>query len=376
MGVNGCNNRCMVKIHNLKITPEILSLIAEIDEFKGAWQALSLLEPERLLALKKVATIESIGSSTRIEGSDLSDRDVEALLSKLKIKLLKTRSEQEVAGYAELMELVFQSWEGIYISENHIKQLHRDLLRYSKKDEYHRGKYKKSSNEVVAFDAKGKQIGVIFKPATPFDTSRLMKELVAWFKEAIEVQSIHPLLVIAVFVVVFLQIHPFQDGNGRLSRILTTLFLLRSGYSYVPYSSLENIIEQNKEGYYFALRETQKTIYTKKQNWQLWIVFFLQALQKQVKRLKKKIEYEKNILSNLPSLSVKILEHVREQGRVKIGDMIKITKVSRNTLKEHFRILVKKGYLMKHGHGRGTWYNLIHKGKKTEIRGGQKRNRK
>ena len=358
MGVNGCNNGYMTGIHSLKITSEILSLISEIDEFKGAWQALSLLEPERLLALKKVATIESVGSSTRIEGSDLSDRDVEKLLSNLKIEFLKTRSEQEVAGYAELMELVFESWDSIRISENHIKQLHRDLLRYSKKDEYHRGKYKKSSNEVVAFDAKGKQVGVIFKTATPFDTPRLMKELIKWFKEALEVQSLHPLLAIAVFIVLFLQIHPFQDGNGRLSRILTTLFLLRSGYNYIPYSSLENIIEQNKESYYLALRKTQKTIYNKNPNWQPWIVFFLQSLQKQVKRLIKKIEYEKTILSDLPSLSVKILEQAKKRGRVTIGDMIQITGVSRNTLKEHFRMLTKKRHLIKHGRGRGVWYSL------------------
>ena len=358
MGVNRCNNRCMVRTHSLKITPEILSLIAEIDEFKGAWQALSLLEPERLLTLKKVATIESIGSSTRIEGSDLSDRDVEILLRNLQIKLLKTRSEQEVAGYAELMELVFQSWESIHISENHIKQFHRDILRYSKKDEYHRGKYKKSSNEVVAFNTKGKQIGIIFKPATPFDTPRLMKELVSWFTEVLESQSVHSLLAIAVFIVVFLQIHPFQDGNGRLSRILTTLFLLRSGYTYVPYSSLENIIEQNKESYYLALRKTQRTINNKNPNWQPWVLFFLRALQKQVKQLMKKLEYEKTVLSDLPSLSVKILECTRKQGRVTIGNMIQMTGVSRNTLKEHFRALVKKGYLVKHGHGRGVWYSL------------------
>ena len=348
----------MIGTHSLKITPEILSLISEIDEFKGAWQALSLLEPERLLVLKKVATIESIGSSTRIEGSELSDQDVEVLLSHLKIKFLKTRSEQEVAGYAELMKLVFESWDSIRISENYIKQLHRDLLRYSKKDEYHRGKYKKSSNEVVAFNSKGKQIGVIFKTATPFDTPRRMKELVAWFKEAQESQSVHPLLSIAVFIVVFLQIHPFQDGNGRLSRILTTWFLLRSGYAYVPYGSLENVIEQNKESYYLALRKTQKTIPNKNPDWQPWILFFLRSLQKQVERLKKKLEYEKTILSDLPSLSLKILECARNQGRVTIGDMIKITRVSRNTLKGHFRSLVKKGYLTKRGQGRGVWYRL------------------
>ena len=358
MGVIGCNNGCVIKIHSLKITAEILSLIAEIDEFKGSWQTLSLLEPERLLALKKTATIESIGSSTRIEGSDLSDREVEALLGKLDIKLLKTQSEQEVAGYAELIKLVFQSWESIRISENYIKQLHRDLLRYSKKDEYHRGKYKTSSNEVVAFNAKGKQIGVIFKPATPFETPMRMKEWVTWFRETLESQPIHPLLTIAVFIVAFLQIHPFQDGNGRLSRVLTTLFLLRSGYSYVPYMSLESLVEQNKKGYYLALRNTQKTMQNKNPNWQPWVLFFLRMLQKQVKQLMKQLKYEKTILSDLPSLSVRILEYVRTQGRINMRDMIQMTGVSRNTLKEHFRSLTGKGYLIKHGHGRGVWYSL------------------
>ena len=179
----------MVKVHSLKITSQILSLITEIDEFKGNWQSLSMLEPERLLALKKTATIESIGSSTRIEGSNLSDRQVEALLGNLQLKLFKTRSEQEVAGYAEVIQLVFQSWESIRINENHMKQLHRDLLRYSKKDEYHRGKYKKSSNEVAMFDTTGKQIGVIFKTSSPFDTPRLMKELINWLEK---LQKINP----------------------------------------------------------------------------------------------------------------------------------------------------------------------------------------
>ena len=335
----------VVKVHSLKITSEILSLIAEIDEFKGAWQALSLLEPERLLALKKTATIESIGSSTRIEGSDLSDREVSVLLENLQIKSLKTRSEQEVVGYAEVIELIFQSWESIRINENHIKQLHR-------------GKYKKSSNEVAVFDSKGKQIGVIFKTSSPFDTPRFMKELILWFKEALESQSLHPLLIIAVFTVVFLQIHPFQDGNGRLSRLLTTLFLLRQGYTYVPYSSLESIVEQNKDSYYLALRKTQKTIQNKNPNWQSWVLFFLRMLQKHVKELRKKIEYEKTVLSDLPLLSVKILEFARKKGRVTIGDIIHITGKSRNTLKEHFRLLIKKEYLVKHGRGRGVWYSL------------------
>lgn len=217
----------------LEITPEILGLIAELDEFKGAWQALGRLAPDRLSALRRVATIESIGSSTRIEGSKLSDSKVERLLSNLEIKFFDTQDEQEVAGYAETMELVFQSWEEIALTENHVKQLHRDLLKYSEKDAHHRGKYKTQPNSVAAFDESGRQIGVVFETATPFDTPRLMAEVIHWARTGMESRQLHPLLVTAIFIVVFLEIHPFQDGNGRLSRILTTLLLLRAGYSYV-----------------------------------------------------------------------------------------------------------------------------------------------
>ena len=247
----------MFETADIQITPEVLTLIAEIDEFKGAWRALGTLAPERLSALRRVATIESIGSSTRIEGSKLSDRDVERLLANLEIKSFATRDEQEVAGYAEVMETIFHAWQEIPVTENHIKQLHRDLLQYSEKDDRHRGEYKTLPNSVAAFDDAGKQIAVVFETASPFDTPRLMDELVAWLREAQELKRLHPLLVIAIFTVVFLEIHPFQDGNGRLSRVLTTLQLLKAGYAYVPYSSLEGVIENSKEGYYLALRQTQ-----------------------------------------------------------------------------------------------------------------------
>ncbi len=348
----------MIKTENIEITLELLSLISEIDEFKGAWRALGTLAPERLLALRRVATIESIGSSTRIEGSKLSDREVEKLLSNLQIKSFETRDEQEVAGYAEVMELVFRSFEDITFTENNIRQLHRDLLKYSAKDKHHRGEYKKTNNSVAAFDENGKQIGIVFETAAPFDTPRLMTEIVVWINEALETKKLHPLLIVAIFVVVFLEIHPFQDGNGRLSRVLTTLLLLRVGYYYVPYSSLESVIEQNKEGYYLALRQTQGTIRTDLPQWQHWILFFLRALQQQMKGLAKKVEREKIVLSTLPELSLQILEYTREHGRVTIGVMAKLTGVSRNTLKEHFRQLVEKGHLTMHGSGRGAWYSL------------------
>ena len=133
-------------INTLKITPEILNLIAEIDEFKGSWKALGTLAPERLAALRKVATIESIGSSTRIEGAKLSDRQIETLLSNIDNKSFTTRDEQEVAGYADVMQILFDSWETIPISENYLKQLHSILLQYSNKDDSHRGQYKSVDN--------------------------------------------------------------------------------------------------------------------------------------------------------------------------------------------------------------------------------------
>ena len=223
----------MLETASIQITPEILNLVASIDEFKGAWRALGTLAPDRLSALLRVATIESIGSSTRIEGSRLSDRDVERLLNKLQIQKFSTRDEQEAAGYAKVMALVSTSWQDIALTENHLKQLHRDLLVHSEKDARHCGNYKTSTNSVVAFDESGKQLGVVFETATPLETPQLMSELVAWFVAEREARHLHPLLLIGICVVVFVEIHPFQDGNGRLSRVLTTLLLLQSGYAYV-----------------------------------------------------------------------------------------------------------------------------------------------
>ena len=348
----------VLQTDTILITPEILGLVARIDEFKGAWRALGMLAPARLSALRRVATIESIGSSTRIEGSRLTDREVERLLANLEIKSFATRDEQEVAGYADLMDLLFASWQDIPFSENHLKQLHQLLLGHSEKDLWHRGNYKTNSNSVAAFNEAGEQIGIVFQTASPFDTPRLMTELVAWVNRERETAALHPLLIIAVCVVVFLEIHPFQDGNGRLSRVLTTLLLLQSGYAYVPYSSLESVVEQNKEAYYLALRQTQGTIRTEAPNWQPWLVFFLRTLVEQVRRLERKVEREKLVLAAMPELQLQIVEFAREHGRVTIGKVITLSGASRNTLKQHFRVLVERGTLVQHGSGRGVWYGL------------------
>jgi Fic family protein len=342
----------------VRITPEILSLIAEIDEFKGAWRAIGRIAPERLSGLRRVATIESVGSSTRIEGARLTDREVEKLLANIRLGSFTTRDEQEVAGYAEVMETIFSAYEAISFTENHIRQLHRDLLAHSIKDERHRGAYKTLSNNVEAFNEQGESLGIVFETASPFDTPRRMEELIAWLDDQGREKRLHPLLVVAIFVVVFLEIHPFQDGNGRLSRILTTLLLLRAGYAYVPYSSLESIIEQSKESYYISLRRTQGTIRSAEPDWNPWIEFFLRALHRQKTRLEKKMERERIILADMPELSVTLLELAREHGRITVAEAARITDASRHTIKDHLKALVDQGHLVLHGAGRGAWYGL------------------
>ena len=338
------------------ITHEILSLIAEIDEFRGAWKAIGRLAPDKLEQLQKVATIESIGSSTRIEGSKLSDKEVELLLGNLQIRNFSTRDEQEVAGYAELMNLVFRHHDEIPLAENYIKQLHRDLLQYSEKDNWHRGEYKKSPNHVEAFDETGKSMGVVFETATPFDTPLRMEQLVLWAKQRLEEKKLHPLLVTAIFIVEFLAIHPFQDGNGRLSRVLNSYLLLKSGYVYVPYSSLEAVIEQNKKDYYLSLRQTQATLKDDVPDWQPWILFFLKALQTQKDRLAVKMEREHVLLGQIPELSQQIIELAKSRGRITIGEIHRLTHANRNTLKKHLENLVVTKLLIKNGTGKASWY--------------------
>ena len=339
-------------------TNELLRLVADIDEFKGAWQAIGRIAPERRSALRRVATIESIGSSTRIEGAALSDGEVERLLANVDVQSFATRDEQEVAGYADTMQMVFGSWQAIDLTENHIKQLHLELLKFSMKDERHRGEYKTLPNHVEAFDPDGRSLGVVFETAAPFETPGRMADLVAWTREALNDGGLHPLLVIGVFVVTFLAIHPFQDGNGRLARILTTLLLLRSGYGYVPYGSLESVIERTRDAYYLALRRTQRSLGSETPDWQPWLAYFLNALQQQKDRLRGRIERERLMLGDLPVLSVRILDIARDRGRVSVAEAANVTGASRNTIKDHLRALVTAGHLARHGAGRGSWYSL------------------
>ena len=343
---------------DIRLGQDLVKLVAQVDEFKGRWDALKTLAPDRLQSLRKVATIESIGSSTRIEGAKLTDAQVETLLTNLKTQSFRTRDEQEVAGYAEAMDLVFQAWEDMAVTENHIRQLHKTLLRHSTKDERHRGGYKTLDNHVVAFGPDGEELGVVFATASPFETAREMEALVAWTQKAISEETLHPLLIIAVFIVQFLAIHPFQDGNGRLSRVLTTLMLLRAGYAYVPYASLESVVEENKGQYYNALRRTQKTL-ADEPDWEPWIGFFLRALKRQASILAERIESEGETArerEDMHPLSREMLSLFEQNEQLSLAQIVERTGANRNTLKVRLRELVGAGNLRLVGKGRGAFY--------------------
>jgi Fic family protein len=338
------------------ISSEILKLIAELDEFKGQWRATQSLASDRLDTLKQVATIESIGSSTRIEGAKLDNKAVERLLLNRAKQSFTTRDEQEVAGYGDAMEMIFSGYEVITLTENHLKQLHSTLLKYSTKDERHRGEYKKVINHVEAFSHEGKSIGIVFETATPYETPFMMKELIDWFNQSLNEEAQHPLILIGIFIVTFLAIHPFKDGNGRLSRVLTTLLLLRTGYSYVPYSSMESIIENSKDAYYLALRRTQKTIRTESQDWAPWITYLLKTLKQQKTNLLNKIKEEDTLKASLPALSRQIIELLNQRDEVSVKEIEENTGANRNTIKAHLKKLTEEKYLAQFGKGRGTTY--------------------
>lgn len=348
----------MINTKTLVITPEILQIISEIDEFKGAWHLLGRLPPDRLAALRKVAAIESIGASTRIEGSKISNREVETLLSRLDAYAFLSRDEQDVAGYAFLCGEVFEKFETLSFTESTIKQFHGWILKFSDKSTHHRGEYKKLPNYVEAFDKEGKSLGAIFETPPPLEIPLKMQEFVSWTQQTLNAKLHHPLLVIGVFLGVFLMIHPFQEGNSHLSRVLTTLLLLKSGYAYVPYGSLESVIESNKDNYYLALKETQQTLKTDHPDWTPWVLYFLKSLQHQKRLLEQKIMREKALSLDISELSATLIRLTQEHGRLSIRQLEIMAKANRSTIKKHLQKLVQSNQLLRHGKGKASAYTV------------------
>jgi Fic family protein len=339
------------------VSAEIITKIAQIDELKGCWITGAKLSPQVLGRLKRSVLITSTGASTRIEGSALSDEDVEKVMRGLNIQKFADRDKQEVKGYYELLQNIFDSWEGTRFSESVIKHFHKELLKYSDKDQGHFGNYKFGENKVVAYDNEGKEIGVVFNPTSPHLTPKEMMELVESTNFLLKEKKYHPLLIIANFLVEFLKIHPFQDGNGRISRVLTNLLLLRSGYLYMPYVSHEKIVEDNKSDYYIALRRGQKNLGLKKEDISSWLSFFLDIFLKQ-SQLAIELLSGANIEKLLSGNQLAILNYIKESKEATISEVVSHTNILRPTVKQSLEVLLKFKKIERIGLGRSTRYKV------------------
>ena len=350
------NNRFDQRIAS--IPSEIWSKIAQIDELKGQWVAGARLSPQVLGRLKRSVLITSTGASTRIEGAKLSDEDVEKLMRGIDIQKFTDRDKQEVKGYYELLENIFDSWKNLRFNESAIKHFHKELLKYVKKDEPHRGEYKKIENKVEMIDVAGKSVGTLFNTTPAYLTSKETQELVNWTQEALMEKKYHPLLVAGNFLVEFLQIHPFQDGNGRLSRVLTNLILLKEGYLYMPYVSHEKLVEDNKPEYYLALRQSQKTFKTDKGTIVPWLDFFLTIFLKQ-SRMAVELLSKENIEKLLSKKQLSVWQYLQEADEATPGEIAKRAKVARPTVSQALDKLLRLKKVERIGLGRGTRYRKL-----------------
>lgn len=335
-------------------TAELIRLLGQVDEFKGHWRKLREIRAERLNELRQVTTIESTGSSTRIEGVELSDAEVAQVLSGISLDSFRERDEWEVRGYAELLQTIFDNFADLPLETRFIKQLHGILLKYSEADAWHRADYKKTPNHVEAKHPDGR-VEIVFQTTSPFETPLRMDDLLRATNEALARGESHPLIVIARFIVDFLAVHPFQDGNGRLARALTALLLLRSAYEYVPYASLERIIEDNKVAYYAALRESQLAMREEPQDFGEWLLFFLRILRVQQETLLAKLNVERSMLQ-LSAIQEKILNQLDREGKVSAASLAASLAIPDRTVRYHLDILIRNGLVATQGERRGRRY--------------------
>lgn len=331
--------------------------IAQIDELKGQWIGGVKLGPQVLGRLKKSVLVTSTGASTRIEGAKLSDEDIKKLMRGIDIQQFSDRDKQEVQGYYELLNNVFDSWDRLRFSENLIKHFHREILKYVEKDSRHRGDYKTQENQVYMIDEAGKSVGILFDTIPAYLTPKEMHELVEWTQTAIKSESYHSLLIIANFLVQFLQIHPFQDGNGRLSRVLTNLLMLQAGYAYMPYVSHEKIVEDNKPEYYLALRQSQKTFNTDDESILPWIEFVLEAIHQQ-SRMALELFSEENVEKLLSPRQLEVWLYMQEAIEVTPKELSENLGIPRPTINQVLNRLLELKKVNRLGLGRGTRYRI------------------
>ena len=351
----------MKKIKNTVVTGYHTSLISRVERFQGAFEATRFQRPVLVGSLKRASIITSSGASTRIEGAILTDEQVKELVEKgCKITRASSRSEREVAGYIEALSYINDYFEKLTISEKTIRELHQLLtgkLTEGQLSSKQRGAYKDITNDVVEIDNEtGEVIKTWFKTTPPGPaTEAAMTSLITEYNELVSGDECHPLLVIGGFIVHFLAIHPFRDGNGRLSRLLTTLLLLHHGYRWAHYTSHEKIIEDNKENYYLCLRSTQSTLDNAQPDYENWLNFFLKTVSMQADFLHDKLK-KASPATVMNGNEKHIYQVIQNAGECKIAYILENTDMSRPGLKTLLKRLVDKGLIKKQGQGKGTTY--------------------
>lgn len=341
-----------VYIFKIDINWDLIGLISKIDRFDASWSSIEKREGQSLKQLKSISTVRSVGASTRIEGSKMSDAEVDVLLRNIDITKLEDRDSQEVVGYFDTLDIITESYQDINITESSIKNLHNILLKHSKKDSWHKGDYKQHSNAVEANYPDGTKRIIFETTEAGFPTEDAMRSLFKWYKTDKET---HPLVKCASFCYEFVSIHPFQDGNGRLSRLIASLLLLKNGYKWIQYVSFEHEIESKKEEYYRVLRNCQSQ--RPNENITEWISFFFNSLLNIQNQLLQKLE-SSGLQSQLSPKEKSILTFIGNHSGCKSGDIAKKLDIPNPTVKRILSNLKERNLIEKHGNGPGTNYSL------------------
>ncbi|MGD9928489.1 MAG: Fic family protein [Mangrovibacterium sp.] len=342
----------LVHTFKLNLDWKLVGLISQIDRFDASWTSIEKKEGQSLKQLKSIATVRSVGASTRIEGSKMSDEEVQVLLKQIDITKLTDRDSQEVVGYFETLDIITESFENIDIKESSIKNLHNILMRHSKKDEWHKGNYKQHTNSVEASFPNGTKQIIFQTTEAGFATEDAMRALIDWYKKD---KITHPLVKCALFAYEFVSIHPFQDGNGRLSRLLSTLLLLKNGYTWIQYVSFEHEIENRKSEYYRVLRSCQAQ--RPNENVNDWVNFFFDALKNIQNQLLNKLE-QSGVETKLSPREKSIITFIGNNPGCKSGDIAKRLDIPSPTVKRILPELINKNLIEKHGTGPGTNYSI------------------
>jgi len=331
--------------------PHIVALLAEIDGIRGEFKSGLRMTPQAIINLKRSTLVTSAGASTRIEGAKLTDEEVQKIMQGLAVSKFADRDSQEVQGYLETLQNVFDSYKTLPLREGTVLSLHKELLKYSTKDEAQRGAYKKKENTVGVLGPDGKVARIMFETTPAYLTPKQMQELVDWTVDAFEKNRFHPLLIIANFIVEFLKIHPFEDGNGRLSRVLTNLLLLRAGYQFVQYVSHEQLVEKRKDEYYIALRKSQETFTTDHDTIAPWLNFFLAVVKEQATKALVYLEEEK-VEDTLSPKQYEVWKFISRVGEASPSDVVKGTGILMPTVRQGLDRLIKLGKVKRIGRGR------------------------